>query len=116
MTRTITLPVPPSLNTYYRTVGGRILISKAGRLYKERAYYLALATGMRPIQKGVECILTVRWFRARKAGDIDNRSKSLLDSLQGAAYHNDSQVAELHIYRDDSDPKNPRVELTCTPL
>lgn len=28
----------------------------------------------------------------------------------------DALISYIHLSRDDSDPKNPRVELTCTPL
>ena len=28
------LPYPPSVNTYWRSVAGRVLISKAGRMYR----------------------------------------------------------------------------------
>jgi hypothetical protein len=32
---TLVLPWPPTTNTYYRSVGGKVLISRAGRAYRE---------------------------------------------------------------------------------
>ena len=33
---------------------------------------------------------------SKRFGDIDNLSKSILDGLNGIAFEDDSQVAELH--------------------
>ncbi len=58
-----------------------------------------------------DVLMAITWFRARKAGDIDGILKTLMDSLQGVAYKNDSQVKELFVKVMDCDPKNPRVEI-----
>jgi hypothetical protein len=46
---------------------------------------------------------------------LDKRLGVLLDSLQGVAYENDSQIVELHATRSDADPKHPRVVVTLRP-
>ena len=38
----IVLPFPPSLNRYWRSVNGRVLISKDGREFREHVSMLAL--------------------------------------------------------------------------
>lgn len=112
----LTLPIPPTVNHYWRMVGRRIILSKAGRLYKERTHYLALAQGARPIHAPQEVQITIVWYRESKRGDLDNRLKPLLDALQGAAYQNDSQVARIEMVRDDSCPKEGRMDVTITAL
>jgi Holliday junction resolvase RusA-like endonuclease len=58
------------------------------------------------IDGGVSVSLWV--YRAAQRGDLDNRIKVLLDSLQGIAYKDDKQVRELHAFLED-DKDNPRV-------
>lgn len=111
--RVLVLPEPPSANRYWRNWRGRMVVSSEAREYKKTAYLLARAAGMRPI-KG-ECVVTFTWFRKRRAGDLDNRVKVILDSLEGACYEWDSQVSEIHAFRKD-DAKNPRLEITVVSL
>jgi Holliday junction resolvase RusA-like endonuclease len=68
---------------------------------------------MRPIQEG-EVALLITVFRPRKTGDLDNHLKVLLDSLNGVAYKDDKQVAEIFISRFE-DKENPRVEVRVMP-
>ena len=56
--------------------------------------------------------LNLTVFRPRKSGDLDNYLKIMLDALQGFLYDNDSQIVEIHAYRQD-DKDNPRVVLTA---
>lgn len=102
---TVVLPVPPSARDYWR-----VWRNRAVRTKEAEAYCAAVRTLYRgrPHQRPVA--VTMRWFRAAKRGDLDNRLKILLDALQGVAYANDQQVVELHAYRAE-DPKRPRVEV-----
>lgn len=111
MTIRLTLPVPPSANVFYRTVNGRMLLSREGRDYKALVFVMAKQQRIAPPLLG-PVTMTVWWYRERKSGDLDNRLKALQDALQDVAYLNDSQIVELHAYRDDSDPKHARVEVT----
>lgn len=45
-----------------------------------------------------------------KKSDCDNLAKSVLDALNGIAYHDDSQVSELHVTKGYAE--TPRVEVT----
>lgn len=105
---TLTLPVPPSVNGYWRmvTIRGhaRMLISKDGRDYKKRV--AELCYGMMPLRGEVVVRATV--YRPRRIGDLDNYLKSLLDALKGYAFEDDSQVVEIHLHRCE-DRQNPRV-------
>ena len=104
-----TLPYPPTVNTYWRVVRGRPILSAEARRYKAWTLLRARTQGMRPVD-GPVCV-SVTVYRPRRIGDLDNSLKALLDALKGAAYHDDSQVVELHARRLD-DASDPRVEVT----
>lgn len=104
----VVLPYPPSVNRYLRfTTKGYAYQTKEAVAYKQGAKLRAYSQGMRPVRKGeVGLIITV--YRPRKTGDLDNHLKVLLDSLNGVAYTDDKQVAEIFISRLE-DTANPRV-------
>lgn len=103
----ITLPWPPTVNTYYRHVvigrSPRTLISEAGRRYREAVNTLVASTA----PKRLEGDLTVHveaWMPDRRKRDLDNLSKALLDSLTHAGvWSDDSQIDDLRIYRARDD-------------
>jgi Holliday junction resolvase RusA-like endonuclease len=54
-------------------------------------------------------------FADRRRRDADNCAKSICGALDGIAWHDDVQVAELHIVRG-IDRHHPRVEITIEKL
>lgn len=102
---TIELPLPPSANRYWRNFRGRMVVSSEAKAYKEQAAWLAKAGGAQMLEGALS--LSVDVYRARKAGDLDNKLKIVLDSLQGVLYANDSQIVEIHARLFD-DKHNPR--------
>lgn len=102
------LPMPPSANRYWRNYRGRTVVSDEARAYKEQIGWTLTAKGIRPLDG--ELVVTIRVYRERKSGDLDNRIKVVLDALRGHAYQDDSQVTQIHAYRYD-DKHNPRVEI-----
>lgn len=102
------LPYPPSLNKLYATVSGRRVLSARGHRYKELAAALATRAGVRPVGGPVR--LTLKVYRPRKCGDLDNTLKVLLDSITGVGWEDDRQVEHIHAYRFE-DKANPRVEV-----
>lgn len=106
----ITMPYPPSYNRYWRTgPHGKGYISGEGRAFKARALAALIPMKLQPFGGPVK--VTLKYYRPRKSGDLDNNIKCLLDCLQGAAYVNDSQIVEISAKRFD-DKANPRVEVT----
>lgn len=115
----LTVPYPPSVNTIYahRAIGTKVVKYKTP---EHRNYSEALGNAVRvaqlrnpmmdalPLQHAVK--LSVRLFRPQRRGDIDNRLKALLDSLNEIAWVDDEQIEELHAFRFD-DKENPRAEL-----
>jgi Holliday junction resolvase RusA-like endonuclease len=110
---TITLPVPPTANLYWRHVGQRVLLSREARAYKHHAALVAASAGMRPLDGPV--VVTLVWYRAARRGDLDNRAKVAIDALIGVGFTDDSNVVELHAYRYE-DKHNPRMEVTVRPF
>ncbi len=107
----ITLPYPPSLNRMYRSVKGRVLLSKDGRQYKSNIEQICTVKRIKPFSGEVS--VKVDLFRPEKRGDLDNSLKALLDSIQGFAYHNDAQIVHINAFRHD-DKADPRVEVEIT--
>jgi|TARA_Y100000296_G_C4965588_1_gene153225 Holliday junction resolvase RusA-like endonuclease len=96
--RRFILPYPPSLNTYYRYVNGRVLISRKGRAYKEIVAHIMrhMSPSDHPIELNIEMHPPDRRRR-----DVDNVLKCLVDSAEGHAYRNDSQIRKLTIEKFD---------------
>jgi crossover junction endodeoxyribonuclease RusA len=94
------LPYPPTVNTYYRHVGSKVLISAGGRAYRKAvAMALFLAGASQPMTGRLE-VAVVLHPPDRRLRDIDNVLKSLLDAIQhGAGYLNDGQIDKLTIER-----------------
>ena len=94
----IELPYPPSVNHYYRHVGPRTLISREGRLYRDRVCAILRADGVHALDGCL--VLEVELYPpdARKR-DLDNCQKCLWDALAyGHAYWDDAQIKDLHAY------------------
>ena len=104
----LTLPYPPSANRYWRNYRGITVTSEEARAYKCEVAYRARSAGVEPLAGDV--VLTLHIYRPRRAGDLDNRIKLLVDSLNGIAYTDDSQIVEIHAFRHD-DRARPRVEV-----
>ncbi len=103
-----TLPSPPSVNEMYCQSHGRRVLIRKGREYKRNAASIAEAAGARPVSGDV-CV-TIEIYRKRRAGDLDNTLKIILDSLKGVAWIDDSQVKRIVAERFE-DKGNPRAEV-----
>lgn len=113
----IVLPLPVSLNAMYmrqkaKKGGDRFLTSK-GKEYKAKIVTAYRKAGLRMFDGPIK--LEVRIYRSKKAGDLDNYFKVLMDSLTGLAWNDDGQVSEIHAYRDE-DKKEPRAEVTINAI
>ena len=96
---TFALPWPPSVNAAYRSVliGGkvRVLLSREGRAYKD-------AARVHLMQQCVPCFGTARvavevivFPPDRRARDLGNLDKLLMDAMEPQVFHNDSQIDYL---------------------
>ena len=104
----LTVPYPPQLNHCKAVVRGRLVTSAIARQYRQEVGWLAKSK--RLLLMAGPLSLTFKFFRPRKAGDLDSLLKVLIDSLTGIVYTDDSQIVEIHAYRYD-DKAAPRAEI-----
>ena len=91
------LPYPPTINTYWRYVGSRVLISRGGRNYRKKVMQYLKSRGIEkligPLSINIEL-----YTPDRRRRDIDNVLKAMLDSLQwGRVFEDDNQIFRLAI-------------------
>lgn len=114
----LTLPwsVLASSNLRNRRRGGKAH-SEAYKASRESIAMIAMGEirGERPAYADGALALRLRFyppdFRRR---DEVNLTKSLMDALNGIAYTDDSQIRDVSILRVDTDPENPRCEVTVS--
>lgn len=113
---TITLPYPPSVNTYWRQWQGRTLLSEKGRAYREAVAACCYADDLKPIG-GRLAVSIAAFMPDNRVRDLDNICKAVLDGLaHGGAYADDGQIDDLRIVRGGVDKAAPRIEVTLRPL
>ena len=97
----IVLPWPPSVNKYWRTYQGRMLVSEEGRNYIATVADQILLQGFRK-NKTYEnkIIVQIQAYRPDdRKRDLDNLFKAPLDALAKAGvYKDDSQIVDLRIF------------------
>jgi hypothetical protein len=128
----LTVPMPVSINKLYineyqydhkvkkRVPTGRRILSKEGRQVKARIQAEARIQMKQQDwsydwTKENYCYQDAVIYFARRGSDDNNIYKLLNDSLEGIVYDNDSRVL-VRTQRIVYDPKNPRIELTLTPV
>ncbi len=94
MTEPISLPWPPSVNHYWRTWRGSVLVSREGRTYREDVRALLAGGGFHKPPPGARIALCMDAYPPdRRRRDLDNLLKSVLDALEHASlYADDSQI------------------------
>jgi len=94
------LPWPPSVNHYWRNVGGKTLISAKGREYRDAVRILAIDESW-PIHADKRLAVTIEaWVPDKRRRDLDNMLKAALDALTHAGvWEDDSQIDDLRIVR-----------------
>ncbi|MCP4169327.1 MAG: RusA family crossover junction endodeoxyribonuclease [Fuerstiella sp.] len=101
----MTLPWPPSNNTYYRNVNGMTLISAAGRRYRRRVLdhmiQLDKAGDQTPDMGDQRCCVKIEAYPPdKRKRDLDNLFKGTLDALTHAGvWIDDEQIDILMIQR-----------------
>jgi crossover junction endodeoxyribonuclease RusA len=108
----LTLPYPPSVNTYWRRNGHRYFIAPAGMAFRTEVEARCLSLGVCPVAGSVRLSVSlVPGDRRRR--DIDNVLKPLLDALtHGGAWADDSQVKALNVVMGDPEPRRGRCMVT----
>ena len=117
----LTLPYPPTVNTYWRHVGRRTLLSKKGREYRGAVLAIVAERFRRLVPFTVfagdveVCIVAHPPDKRRR--DLDNLPKAILDSLEHAGvFEDDSQVARLVIERRPLCRPDGKVKVTIAEI
>ena len=94
--------LPVSVNAMYRVVGGRNILSAAGRKFKERMRdELAAKAAEKKIDKVMGPVeLSIHFtFKTRHRRDVDNYGKAVIDSLKNVMFEDDHHIVALHMYK-----------------
>ena len=96
----LTLPFPPSVNTYWRNTRKGVLISASGRSFRSNAVaavYMQLGRKPKPIEFDVVVTVVIS-PPDRRQRDLDNYLKALFDSMTHAGiWKDDSQVKRMAV-------------------
>lgn len=103
----LTLPFPPTVNTYWRTpnsgrLAGRTLLSSKARAFREEALLAVQRATRRERVCGRLQVTMVIHPPDRRRRDLDNLTKGVLDALQhSGVIEDDGDIDDLRIIRSD---------------
>ena len=91
----IELPIMAcSVNKYYRSWQGRVLISKDGRIFKNEVDMLL--NNYKKILGKIKLTL-ILYFKDKRKRDLDNYNKVLIDCLKNKLFEDDDQIYQLYM-------------------
>lgn len=100
---TLTLPWPPSVNKYWRTFQGRMIISAEGRSYRKAVADQVLIQRGAKHYTGKLCVVIEAFRPDNRRRDLDNLLKAVLDGCTHAGvWEDDSNIVDLQIYWADA--------------
>lgn len=109
------MPYPPTLNTMWAVFRGRKILSKKGRLYRERAISHLKEVGL--YGEGIKSKLSVSMVinpPTLRRYDIDNFCKAPFDALSHAGFWlDDEQICSLNIKKGQK-TKGGNIKLKIT--
>jgi len=107
--RRIVLPYPPSLNTYWRRVGSKVLISEKGREYTRSVALILITRNVKRLI-GHLGVAIKAYMPDKRQRDVDNIQKVPIDAMEKAGlYDNDNQIKFIAV--EASGVKRPRGEI-----
>lgn len=110
----LTIPFPPSVNGYWRSVRGRNILSARGRQYRLDGLQTLAEQAVSPLPADARLSVTITLNPpCKRRRDVDNYSKAALDLLTHAGiWGDDSQVDRLTVQRGEiRKPGNAVVEV-----
>lgn len=104
-----TKPVP--INQKYFVRNGRNILSTKYRDAKsDLQLEIRSQWDFEPLGRNV-CLNIIQYFGDKRKRDIDNNLKILLDAMSEIVYLDDSQVTELHVFKETVDKSEARIEI-----
>ena len=99
----LTMPWPPSVNKYWRTFQGRMIISAEGRSYRKAVADQVLIQRGAKHYAGKLCVVIEAHRPDNRRRDLDNLLKAVLDGCTHAGvWEDDSNIVDLRIYWADA--------------
>ena len=96
----LSLPLPPSVNHYWGSLGTRRFLSKAGKEFKLKVQEYVLEYKVPKLGTARLQMTVTLHPRDKRKQDIDNRIKALWDALADAGvFDNDEQIDVLMVQR-----------------
>ena len=83
-----------SINRYYRSCLGRVLISKEGREFKKE---FESSLGEYEKVYGKIKLTIILYFKDNRKRDLDNYNKLIIDCLKNKLFEDDDQVYQLYM-------------------
>lgn len=97
----LSLPFPPSVNHYWGQFGKQRFIGKKGKEFRLAVAEACLEEEVQALEGPLSIHITL-FPPDKRARDIDNVIKPLLDAMEHAGcFENDNQITELHIMRKE---------------
>jgi crossover junction endodeoxyribonuclease RusA len=89
------LPLPPSINYYWRANGNRRFICEAGKRFRGDVWAIAKSAKIESFGTKRLFMTVTLHFRDKRKSDIDNRIKALWDALQHAGIYEDDEQIDI---------------------
>ena len=118
------LPLPPSINQQYATVGGRRVLSEVSRTYKRkviRQIQRLRHSGAIPeafvaqAQSGYLALFVDFYFETPMRRDLDGGLKIAQDAICAGLEMDDRRVVDIHLVKR-TDHNHPRIEVELEAL
>ena len=101
-----------SVNKYYRSWQGRVLISKDGREFKKE---IDLLLNNYEKIKGKIKLSLILYFKDKRKRDVDNYAKVLIDCLKNKLFEDDDMIYKLYMEKHIAYGEN-KIEIIVTKL
>lgn len=115
----LVLPIPPSVNSQYVTVGNRRVLSKSAKAFRKDVGVIIEQLRVKDrldvslekaLQSSLLGIYLTFYFTSPMRRDLDGGLKITLDALGDSIGFDDRRVVDLHLTKQ-IDPLHPRLEV-----